>query len=134
VKPCLNDSLLQYHSDEPATAFPSQQPDSPCCQPTYPGQARSFTCCETLSTVLIFPSQNRVDETGADGLAVMQHIQRLPPTNVRRNDFSHLGITSPNAAGFDMDDAVSVISATANATIPFAQVRPPPTLPFHSLR
>lgn len=65
--------------------------------------------------------QRRVAESGRNGLAVQDHIRRLPPSHIRRNDFSHLGIQSPQDQ--QLDDAISVISATASATIPYAQVR-----------
>lgn len=51
----------------------------------------------------------------------MRHINSLPPSNITRNDFSNFGLIPP-AQQLDLDDAVSVISATASATIPFAQV------------
>lgn len=63
----------------------------------------------------------RVAESGTDGHAVQRQIQNLPPSHIRHNDFSHLGIPSPQDQQQQMDDAVSLISATASATIPFAQ-------------
>jgi len=61
----------------------------------------------------------RVSEAGHDGSAVQEAIQNLPRSNIRHNDFSHLGI--PTMEQMDFDDAVSVISATASASIPYAQ-------------
>ncbi|XP_067944022.1 uncharacterized protein [Watersipora subatra] len=62
----------------------------------------------------------RIAESGRDGHAVQEQILRLPPSGIIRNDFSHLGIPAPHDQQ-QIDDAVSVISATASATIPYAQ-------------
>ena len=46
-------------------------------------------------------------------------VQNLPPRPTPRNDFSHLGISQ--ALSDNLDD-ISVISATAAVTVPYAQV------------
>lgn len=69
-----------------------------------------------------FLLQSRVSEAGHDGQAVMETIQSLPRSNIRHNDFSHLGINTATRDQIDLDDAISVISATASASIPYAQV------------
>ena len=76
--------------------------------------------CLILTSWFYF-SQARISEAGHDGIAVQEAIQSLPRSNIRHNDFSHLGI--PTMEQMDLDDAVSVISATASASIPYAQVR-----------
>lgn len=63
--------------------------------------------------------QDRVQQSGTDGMRVQQFIQSLPRSYLhQRNDFSHLGINA-NAAN---SDDVSVISATAAVTVHNAQV------------
>jgi hypothetical protein len=66
--------------------------------------------------------QNRVQREPASGTRVAQFIQSLPRSGARqRNDFSHLGIGQGVTA--DNLDNMSIISATAAVTVPYAQVR-----------
>lgn len=67
-----------------------------------------------------------MNDAGHDGRAVQEQILNLPPSNIVRNDFSHLGLLPPTQQ--DLDDAVSVISATASATIPYVQVNNQPAV------
>ncbi len=75
-----------------------------------------------------FPqNQARLQTSETNGRRVQQFIQSIPRTQfIPRNDFSDLGILPPQqqqALSDSVADDVSVISATAAVTVPFAQVR-----------